>query len=139
MVNKTMPNGKSQLIIVILFIASLVHWYITNEPQLSSKMMAILVLLGIIAVFSAYKIFRRMIDIRNKKMVEDEFTIKNRVYAGYNAFRWSMLLWFMLFIANSTPLKVDEVLGVGLLSITAFYVLYLYKFKKHGYINENKN
>jgi len=136
---RTKFDEKSLLVMVIFFIASLVYWYITNEPQLSSKIMGILVLLGIIAVFAAYKIFRRMLDIKNNKLVDDELTITNRIYAGYYAFKWSMLLWFMLFMANSTPLKVDEVLGVGLMSMTAFYVLYLYKFKKHGYINENKN
>ena len=66
---------------------------------------------------------------------EDEFTKLARVYAGNQAFLYSMYLWLLIFVFNSSFTKNETMLGIGILGSALIYGISLWYFQRTGEFN----
>jgi len=115
--------------ILLLLIAGLIFFLSINEFNRSSKIIAtsILAIAGFILFFLKER--RKKIDIKNDIPVEDELTIKSKVYAGSKAFQISMFLWLVIFIFHESFTEPETMLGSGILGSAFIYGGCLLYFK----------
>ena len=134
-----MKNYYTEIIfgtgLVILF-SGLIFWLISvGSPSILAAGIAILTLLIGIATF-IMKTINKKKNIKSGAPAEDEFSKLAKVYAGNQAFRYSMYLWLLIFIFNSSFTKNETMLGIGILGSTLIYGISLWYFKTTGKINE---
>lgn len=120
-----------------IIFAGLLFWIANTQPQgwLAIGIAIITFLLGIVALF-------RQAFSKNKNLAlgvpdEDEFTKLAKVYAGNRAFLYSMYLWLLIFIFNSSFPKAETMLGIGILGSALIYGISLWFFNTTGEFNEN--
>jgi len=117
--------------------AGLLTWFFLSKPQDPLKIsIAILIILLGIGTF-LWRIVNKKRDIAMQVPSEDEFSKRAKAYAGNQAFEYSLFLWFLIFIFNSTFIKAETMLGVGILGSILIYYICLWYYKTTGKFNEN--
>ena len=83
------------------------------------------------------RLIKRRQDIQNNAPAEDEFTDKAKIFAASKSFMYSMYLWFVIFIFNSSFTNNEEMLGIGILGSSAIYGVLLWYYKSTSeFLNE---
>ena len=124
--------------LLILAIASgLAFWFFRHEPKATLK-----ISIAIIAIALGIFVWVRNIISKKKNLdedspAEDEFTKLTRIYAGSQAFHYSMYLWFAIFIFHTRFTNQEEMLGLGIMGSAAIYGFSIFYFKSKGGFNEN--
>jgi hypothetical protein len=131
-----MENYRNELVLGVLlltFFSGLISWLILIGPQ--SPLIIGIALLTLFIGSSAFiwKYLKRRQDIKTGSPSEDEFTRMAKVYAGNQAFLYSMYLWLLIFVFNSSFIKNETMLGVGILGSAFIYGISLWYFNKTGY------
>jgi ABC-type uncharacterized transport system permease subunit len=119
-----------------IIFAGLLFWFAINEPKdlLTIGIAIITFLLGIVTFI--WQNINKKRDIKAGAPSEDEFTKLAKVYAGNRAFLYSMYLWLLIFIFNSSFTKNETMLGIGILGSALIYGISLWYFKTTGEFNE---
>jgi hypothetical protein len=117
--------------------AGLLIWFMVGKIQDPLKIgIAVLVILLGIGTFS-WRIVNKKSDLKMGVPAEDEFTKRAKAYAGNQAFEYSMFLWLLIFIFNSSFTKAEPMLGVGILGSALIYGICLWYYKTTGAFNED--
>ncbi|TFH37858.1 MAG: hypothetical protein E4G99_01305 [Anaerolineales bacterium] len=130
-----MPPRKREMFLGIALtvcFAGLLLWFALNEPQYLLKIFVggLAILIGIIS--SLWKIMSMRRDREAGMPAEDEFTRYANVNAGNRAFHSSMYLWLLIFIFNSSFIKHEAMLGLGVLGSALLYGVWLLYFRTTG-------
>ncbi len=118
-------------------IAGFAFWFFRHEPNAPLKV-AIVILtsgIGIFALIRNALIKKRNVD--EGSPAEDELTKLTRIYAGSQAFLYSMYLWFAIFIFHTRFTNQEEMLGIGILGMAAIYGGCLLYYRSKGGFSEN--
>ncbi len=125
----------SGLLLTALF-SGLAIWFFRHEPDAILK-----ITIAIITIVLGIFVFIRNIIAKKRNLEagappEDEFTKLAKVYAGSQAFIYSMYLWFLIFIFRSSLPDPEEMLGVGIMGSALIYGICLWYYKSRGGFNE---
>ena len=121
-------------VLVILF-AGLIAWLIFVEsPSVLMVVIAVLILLTGTVTFIRQMLNKKR-NIETGAPAEDEFTQLAKVYAGNQAFLYSLYLWLLIFVFNSSFSKNETMLGIGILGSALIYGISLWYFKTTGEFN----
>ena len=137
-----MKNYKKEILFgsgLLVFTVVLIIWYLTVSPQsiLVIGIAILTLLLGIFAFFKQATNRKKQLD--NIEPLDDEFTKLAKVYAGNQAFNYSLYLWLVLFVFNSYFTKNETLLGIGILGSALIYGISLWYFQKTGTFNAQQN
>ena len=137
-----MKNYKKEILFgsgLLVFTVVLIIWYLTVSPQsiLVIGIAILTLLLGIFAFFKQATNRKKQLD--NIEPLDDEFTKLAKVYAGNQAFNYSLYLWLILFVFNSYFTKNETLLGIGILGSALIYGISLWYFQKTGTFNAQQN
>ena len=107
-----MENYKREIILgsaVVLFFAGLVFWFVRHEPRATLKIViaALTILIGAAAYI--FNLVKRRRDIQSGAPAEDEFTQLAKLHAGSQAFMYSLYLWLLIFVFNSSFSKSCQI------------------------------
>jgi hypothetical protein len=118
--------------VLFTFFAAIIVWFILTEPQAPLLIgIALLTLIIGVLAFIRQTINRRR-NMASNAPAEDEFTKLAKVYAGHQAFLYSMYLWLLIFIFNSSFTKNETMLGMGILGSALIYGISLWYFRTTG-------
>ena len=122
--------------VLLIFFTGLIIWFILVEPQsiLPIGVAVLTLLIGTVTFIS--KTIKKKRDLEAGSPAEDEFTKLAAVYAGHQAFVYSMYLWLLIFIFNSSFTKNETMLGIGILGATLIYGISLWYFTTTGEFHE---
>ena len=121
--------------ILFFLFSTFIAWLILSEPR-SPLPIGIAILILIIGVFSfAGQMMKKNRDTKSGEPAEDEFTKMAKVHAGNHAFLYSMYLWLLIFVFNSSFIKNETMLGIGILGSAFIYGVSLWYFKISGNFN----
>ena len=121
--------------VLVIFFVGLIAWLIIIEsPSVLMVVIAILILL-IGTVTFIRQMLNKKRNIETGAPAEDEFTRLAKVYAGNQAFLYSLYLWLLIFVFNSSFSKNETMLGMGILGSTLIYGISLWYFKTTGEFN----
>ena len=134
-----MENYRREIILgstLVLFFAGLVFWFVRHEPRATLKIViaALTILIGAAAYI--FNLVKRRRDIQSGAPAEDEFTQLAKLHAGSQAFMYSLYLWLLIFVFNSSFSNNEEMLGVGILGSSLIYGLCLLYFRSMGTSHE---
>jgi hypothetical protein len=82
------------------------------------------------------QIIKKKRNLETGEPAEDEFSILASVYAGNQAFLYSLYLWLLIFVFNDSFTKNETMLGIGILGSALIYGISLWYFKTSGDLNE---
>lgn len=119
--------------------AALLGWFIFSKPHTPLQILIALLILVIGSVTFVWRVVRKKKDIATNAPSEDEFTRLARVYAGSQAFEFSMFLWLLIFIFHSSFNKVETMLGVGILGSALIYGICLWYYRRTGAFNVDQD
>ena len=119
-------------VLFLLFSAVIVWFILTNPSSLFPIGIAILTLLIGVVAFIRQTINKRR-NIETGAPAEDEFSKLAKVYAGN--FLYSMYLWILIFVFNSSFTKNETMIGIGILGSALIYGISLWYFKTTGEFN----
>jgi hypothetical protein len=121
--------------VLFLFFSAIIVWFILTEPQ-SPLPIGIAILTLIIGLLAFIRqTINKTREIESGVPAEDEFTKLAKVYAGNQAFLYSMYLWLLIFVFNSSFTKNETMLGMGVLGSALIYGISLWYFKTTGEFN----
>ena len=134
-----MKNYGREIIIggvLLIFFVTMTVYYLSVGPLalLPTVIALLIVIVGVIAFIK--QIVNRKRVLETGEPAEDEFTKLVSVYAGNQAFLYSMYLWLLIFIFNSSFTKNETMLGIGILGSVLIYGISLWYFKSIGVKNE---
>jgi ABC-type uncharacterized transport system permease subunit len=116
--------------------AGILFWVVFNEPQ-DPLIVGIAILVFLLYIISfIWKSIKRVRDKQVGAPSEDEFTKLASVYAGNFAFRNSMYLWMFIFFIKQSFIKVETMLGIGILGSALIYGIALWYYKSVGDFSE---
>ncbi len=127
-----MKNFKNEKLLgIALLVAAAIEIFSIGDFDfyLTAKIIVILVMiLGglVIYILGAWK---KKKDIENNIIIDDEMTIKIKVYAGNKSFQLSLYLWILIFIFNGLFHEAEAMLGTGILGPALIYVACLKYYK----------
>ncbi len=104
-----------------------------TSPLLPVGIALLTILIGIISFI--FQIIKRRKDLEAGTPADDEFTKLAKVYAGNQAFLYSMYLWLLIFVFNSAFTKNETMIGVGVLGSGLIYGVSLWYFKRTSAFN----
>ena len=116
----------------VLIFGGLFLWIIITR-DLTPLMLIIgvsILLVGLIAFI--FKMVNKRNNLSTGQPPEDEFSKLARVYAGNQAFHYSMYLWMIIFFFNDSFSKNETMLGIGILGSILLYGLFLWYKKSTG-------
>jgi len=133
-----MKNYTREIIFgTILFVifTGIIIWVVLSGPQsfLPIGIGILIVLVGAVTFFT--KTIKKKKDIESGAPPEDEFTKLAKVYAGNQAFLYSQYLWLLIFVFNSSFVKNETMLGIGILGSALIYGISLWYFRSTGEFN----
>jgi len=138
-----MKKYIKEILFAILLLVYLIgaYWYYTNKIEFNYTTIAVASLSIITIVFYILELKKRVQDISNDSKLEDEFSLKVKIYAGYYAFIASFFLWSTIFIIvnfNHMNIKgnIDGLFGLGLFGSVVIYYLSYYYLKTTGNFHE---
>ncbi|MCP4425683.1 MAG: hypothetical protein GY803_14400 [Chloroflexi bacterium] len=120
--------------VLFTFFLGIIVWFVLVKPQspLPIGIAILTLLIGVIA-FARQTISKRAVNENGVPApVEDEFTKLAKVYAGNQAFLYSIYLWLLIFVFNSSFAKNETMLGMGILGSALIYGISLWYFKTTG-------
>ncbi len=121
--------------VLFLFFSGMIVWFILTEPQ-SSLPIAIAMLTFVIGLIAFVRqAINRKREIETGTSPEDEFIKMAKIYAGNQAFQYSMYLWLLIFVFNSSFTKNETMIGIGVLGSALIYGISLWYFKTTGEFN----
>ena len=121
--------------VLVIFFAGPIAWLIIIEsPSVLMVVIAIFILL-IGTVTFIRQMLNKKRNIESGAPAEDEFTQLAKVYAGNQAFLYSLYLWLLIFVFNSSFSKNETMLGIGILGSALIYGISLWYFKTTGEFN----
>ena len=121
--------------VLVIFFAGIIAWLIIIEsPSVLMVVIAIFILL-IGTVTFIRQMLNKKRNIESGAPAEDEFTQLAKVYAGNQAFLYSLYLWLLIFVFNSSFSKNETMLGIGILGSALIYGISLWYFKTTGEFN----
>jgi hypothetical protein len=82
------------------------------------------------------QIIKKKRNLETGEPAEDEFSKMASVYAGNQAFLYSLYLWLLIFVFNDSFTKNETMLGIGILGSALIYGISLWYFKTSGDLNE---
>ena len=106
--------------IVLVMIGSFYYLSI-NEFDRRSKIVSAVTIGVALSTFYVLNERKKRKDIKSGIPVEDELTIKTKVYAGNSAYYFSMILWSFIFIYHDAFPDPKTMLGLGILASAAVY------------------
>jgi hypothetical protein len=117
---------------LLVIFAGLLLWFVLSESQevLAISIATIIILVGVVTFVT--QIVKKKRDLEAGAPAKDEFTKLAQVYAGSRAFIYSMYLWMLIFVFNSSFTKHETMLGIGILGSALIYGLFLFYFKTSG-------
>ena len=127
-----MKNFKNETLLAItLLVATVIGIFSIGDFDfyLTAKIIAILILtLGGLGIYmlSAWK---KKKDIENNVPIDDEMTMKIKVYAGNKSFHLSLYLWILIFIFHGLFHEAEAMLGIGILGPALIYMACLRYYK----------
>lgn len=117
-------------------IAGFAFWFFRHEPNAPLKI-AIVILTSGIGIFAwTRNVLTKKHNLDEGSPAEDEFTKLTRIYAGSQAFHYSMYLWFAIFIFHTRFTNQEEMLGLGIMGSAAIYGGCILYFKSKGGFSE---
>ncbi|NQV14589.1 hypothetical protein HQ531_03955 [bacterium] len=135
-----MTNAKNNKLIIPLLVlsivAGMVFYMIRFEPTLNLKMLAIVIITVPVLAIPLYRNYKNAQDRKSNIPLEDEMTHLLEIHAGAYAYRWSMMLWFLIFIFRNKFPDSEEMLGIGIMSSAAIYGFTWLYMKKTGLPDE---
>jgi hypothetical protein len=134
-----MKNYTKEIVlgsILILFFGGLIFWFARHESEAMLKIIIAALIIVIGSVSFILKLIKRRQDLQSGAPAEDEFTTMAKLHAGSQAFLYSMYLWLLIFVFNTTFSKNEEMLGIGILGSSLIYGICLWYFKSTGSFNE---
>ena len=119
----------------VLIFGGLFFWIVitTDLTPLMLIIGAIALLVGLITLI--IKMVANHKNISTCQPAEDEYSKLAKVYAGNQAFHYSMYLWLIIFFYNDSFIKNETMLGLGILGSALLYGLILWYKKSTGEIN----
>ena len=108
-------------IIDLSVLIGLFYYLGNNEFNRSSKIIAILIITICSLGLYLYNEWKKKQDIKNDILLDDEMSIKSKVYAGNKTFQFSMILWVVIFIFHESFTEPETMLGLGILGSTLIY------------------
>lgn len=134
-----MKNYSREIIfggVLLIFFVTMIVYYLSVGPlSMLPVIIAFLILFTGVITFIRQVINKKR-DRGTGEPAEDEFTKIVSVYAGNQAFLYSMYLWLLIFIFNSSFTKNETMLGIGILGSALIYGVSLWYFKSSGVKNE---
>ncbi len=134
-----MKNYSREIIfggVLLIFFVTMTVYYLSVGPlSLLPTVIALLIFIVGVITFIRQIINRKRV-LETGEPAEDEFTKLVSVYAGNQAFLYSMYLWLIIFIFNSSFTKNETMLGIGILGSASIYGISLWYFKSVGVKNE---
>lgn len=134
----TMKNYYREIVlgmVLFLFFSAIIVWFIITEPQ-STLLIGVAILTLVIGLVAFIRqTINRIRYIETGAPAEDEFTKIAKVYAGNQAFLYSMYLWLLIFVFNSSFIKNETIIGIGILGSALIYGISLWYFKTTGEFN----
>ncbi len=121
-------------VLVILFAGLVVWLFLVGPPSVLSIVITVLILLIGTVTFIRQTLNKKR-NIETGEPAEDEFTQLAKVYAGNQAFLYSLYLWLLIFVFNSSFSKNETMLGIGILGSALIYGISLWYFKTSGEFN----
>ena len=121
--------------VLLIIFTGVLLWIVFSSVQ---NYLIIGLAFGIVLIGIAKLIWQ---TIKKKKAVEagvpveDEFITLAKIYAGNQAFLYSMYLWLLIFIFNTSFTKNETMLGIGILGSALIYGISLWYFKTTGDFN----
>lgn len=115
--------------LLLILIIGFIYWFSVHESDASLKIVlaAILTIGGL--VIYVYNAWKKKKDIEKNIIIDDEMTIKIKVYAGNKSFQLSFYLWILIFIFNGLFHEAEAMLGTGILGPALIYVVCLKYYK----------
>ncbi len=135
-------NRNSRILLPIFalsIIGGVVVYLMQSDQVYHFKFIMIVALIGLTTFIPVARHFKKRQDIKAHIPVEDEMSRLLEVHAGSYAFRFSMVLWFLIFILKNYFPDVDDVLGIGILVSSIIYGLSLLYLKRFGLPSANQN
>jgi len=130
-----MKNYTKEIVfgaVLVIFFAGLIAWLIIIEsPSVLMVVIAVLILLTGTVTFIRQMLNKKR-NIETGAPAEDEFTQLAKVYAGNQAFLYSLYLWLLIFVFNSSFSKNETMLGIGILGSALIYGISLWYFTTTG-------
>ena len=102
-------------------ILGLLYFLSINDFDRSSKIISATVIAVMALAFYALNERQKRLDRASGIPVDDEMTIKIKVYAGSRAFHISMILWCIIFIFSDVFTNPRTMIGIGILGSAATY------------------
>ena len=121
-------------ILLVIFLGIII-WMALSEPEsfLPIGIAILIVLVG--AVTFITQTIQKKRNLETGAPPEDEFTKLAKVYAGNQAFLYSQYLWLLIFVFNSSFIKNETMLGIGILGSAIIYGISLWYFRTTGEFN----
>ena len=119
----------------VLIFGGLFFWIVFTR-DITPLMLIIgisILMVGLISLI--FKMVTNRKNISTGQPAEDEFSKLAKVYAGNQAFHYSIYLWMIIFFFNDSFTKNETMLGIGILGSTLFYGLILWYKKSTGDIH----
>ena len=125
-------------VLLIISLVILAYYLTVNDFDRISKIVAITIISVCGLVFYLFIEWKKKRDIRNDIPIDDELSIKSKVYAGAKAFQLSMFLWLAIFIFHKSFAEPETMLGLGILGSAFIYGGCLLYYKStHKFDNPN--
>ncbi len=137
-----MKNYQKEILFgigLLMIFAGLLFWIMITSPQ-DFLIIAIaigIVLLGVITFIG--QMIKKKNALETGMPAEDEFTNLAKIYAGNQAFLYSMYLWLLIFVFNGSFTKHETMLGIGILGSVLIYGISLWYFKTTGAFNAQQD
>ena len=133
---KNLNRETTTALLIAAIFAVLAIWISWELPNVFLK-----IIIAIIAVALGLLTFIKSVTTKKRDLdegvpSEDEFTRIAKVYAGSQAFIYSMYLWFLIFFFQRGFNKTETMLGVGILGSAIMYGVFLWYYKGKGGFNE---
>ena len=120
--------------LLVIFVGLLI-WYMTSTTQMGLPIIIALIIIVVGVVTFVLQVVNKRRDLKAGTPAEDEFTKMAKVYAGSRAYIYSMYLWMLIFVFNSSFSKNETMLGIGILGSALIYGISLWYFKTTGEFN----
>ncbi len=122
--------------ILLALFAGLFAWLVISTPATTLMIVlgSAIILTGIITFTVKFR--ARQMEINSGIPSEDEYIKLAKIYAGNQAFHYSMYLWLLIFIFNDSFSKNEAMLGIGVIGSALIYAIILWHYKTTGEFNE---
>ena len=116
-------------LVIAAAIVGAVFWFTNFEPGNLVKIVLVAILSVLLLVVYVRKMRKQAKEIKNGEVIEDELSLKIKLYASYYSFRYGIFLWMFIFIFHSAFDKEETMLGGGILGSALIYGICVWYFK----------